>query len=222
MSEVNPFGTARGRRLLFVALIVALLAFPLVSSLGTRARIERSGTDVTATVVETPRRGDAYLVGFRLPEDIDPDQRLYSAEVDRATYDQAVDTEQIEVRVLEDRPSAHRVEGAIESNTQYVVMGAGILLVLVVGLWWARTGRRRPTVRIRAVGPLEPADPSETGTLGRTAGEDVYEAVGTVVAADDAEVILDVGERHVVVVLSGHPNPVPPGSPARARGPVVG
>ncbi len=219
---MNPFATARGRRLLFVVVIVALLAFPLVSSLGTRARVDRSGTDVVAAVVETPRKGDAYLVGFRLPDDIDPDQRLYSAEVDRATYDQAVATEQIKVRVLEDRPSAHRVEGEVRDDTQYVVMGVGIVLVLAVGLWWARTGRRRPTVRIRATGPLEPADPDEAGTLGRLAGEDVYEAVGTVVSSDDAEVVLDVGERHVVVVLSGHPNPVPVGSPARARGPLIG
>jgi hypothetical protein len=219
---VKPFATARRRRLLFVAVIVALLFFPLLSSLGTRALVERSGTDVTATVVETPRKGDAYLVGFRLPRAIDPDQHFYSAEVDHATYDKATETKQITVRVLKDRPSVHRVEGEIRSNTQYVVMGVGILLVLAVGLWWARTGRRRPTVRIRAAGPVEPADAADVGTLERDAGADVYEAVGTVVSADDAQVVLELGQRHVVVTLSGHPNPVPHGSPARARGPVIG
>ena len=219
---MNPFGTARARRLLFVVVIVALLAFPLVSSLATNARIERSGKDVTATVVETPRNGDTYLVGFRLPEDVDADQRIYSAQVDRATYDKAAESRSVTVRVLEDGPSAHRVEGEIRSNTQYVVMGVGILLVLAVGLWWARTGRRRPTVRLRATGPLEPADPADLGTLFRTAGEDIYDVVGTVVSSDDTEVVLDVGERRVVVVLSGHTHDIPVGSPAHARGPLIG
>lgn len=219
---MNPFATARGRRLLFVVVVVALLAFPLVSSLGTRARIERSGTDVTATVAETPRRGDTYLVGFRLPEDVDPEQHLYSAEVDRATYDEAVATKQVTVRVLEDRPSAHRVKGEIRSNTPYVVMGGGILFVLVVGVWWARTGRRRPTVRIRATGPLEPAEAADVGFLDRAPGADVYEAVGTVASAGEDEVELDLGERRVVVSLSGHANDLAVGSPARARGTVIG
>ena len=41
-------------------------------------------------------------------------------------------------------------------------------------------------------------------------------------SADDAEVVLDIGERQVVVTLAGYENPVPVGSPARARGPIIG
>jgi hypothetical protein len=215
------FSTARGRRLLFVAAIVVALALPLVASLVTRARIDSSGTDVEATVVDTSRRGDGYLVAFRFPKDVDPDQDAYSASVSRASYERAVDSGTITVRVLDGRPEAHRAEGEIRSVTQYVVMGAGILLVMMVGWWWASRGRQRPTVRIRADAPLEAAGPDDVGTLGRTTG-DIYEAVGTIVSADDHEVVLDVGERHVVIHLAGHPNPVPVGSPARARGPVVG
>jgi hypothetical protein len=219
---VTLFTTARGRRLLFVTAVVVVLAVPLVASLATRARVDSSGIDVTATVVETTRRGESYLVGFRFSKDVDPEQDTYSAQVDRSSYEQAAQTKKITVRVLDGRPEAHRAEGEIRSNTPYFVMAAGILLVLFIGLWWARTGRRRPTVRMRASGPIEPADAAEAGTLGREPGQDVYEAVGTVLSADDAEVVLDVGERHVVVLLSGHPNPVPEGSPARARGPVIG
>jgi hypothetical protein len=210
--------------LLFVVVVLLVLAFPLVSSLVTRARIERSGVDVTATVVETARRGDTYLVGFRFAEEVDPDQRTYSAEVTRASYDKAVASERITVRVLDGRPEAHRVEGEIVSNAPYVVAGVSIAIVLGLGLWWVKVGRRRPTVRLRALEPLEAVDPeADVGRgLGREQGGDVYEAVGTVLSADDAEVVLDVGERHVVVVLDGHPNPVAPGSPARARGAVIG
>ena len=219
---MSLFSSARGRRLLFVVVVVVLLAFPLVSSLVTMARVERSGTDVTATVVETHRRGDAYLVGFRLPEEVDPEQHVYSAEVDRAAYEEAVASKQITVRVLEDRPEAHRVEGEIRNYTPYVFMGAGIAVVLVVGLWWVRVGRRRPAVRLRALGPLEPADADEAGSLGRVSDQDIYEVIGTLVSADDAEVVLDLGERRVVVLLDGYPNPVDVGAPARARGPLIG
>jgi hypothetical protein len=213
--------TARGRRLLFVAVVVVALVLPLVASLVTRARIDSSGTDVEATVVETTRKGDSYLVIFRFPKDVDPDQDAYSATVTKASYERAVESRKITVRVLDGRPEAHRADGEIRSATQYVVMGVGILLVSVVGWWWAYRGRRRPTVRIRADAPLEAAGLDDVGTLGRTTG-DIYEAVGTVVSADDHEVVLDVGEREVVVLLAGHPNPVPVGSPARARGPLVG
>lgn len=219
---MSLFSTTRGRRLLFVVLVVVLLAFPLVSSLATMARVERSGTDVTAAVVETPRRGEAYLVGFRLPEDVDPERHVYSAEVDRGTYEEAVASKQVTVRVLEDRPEAHRVEGEIRNYTPYVVMGAGIAVVLVVGLWWVRVGRRRPAVRLRAVGPLEPADADEAESLDRIPDQDVYEVVGTLVSADDAEAVLDLGERRVVVVLDGYANPVDVGAIARARGPLIG
>jgi hypothetical protein len=213
--------TARTRRLVFVVVMLVVLTFPLVTSLVSRAQIERSGVDVTATVLQTTRNGDAYLVAFRLPEEIDPDQDVYSAEVDRATYEKAADTKEIGVRVLEDRPGAHRVEGEIRSRAPYVMVAVADAIVLVVGLWWVRHGRRRPTVRIRANSPLEPADPDGAGSLARQP-DDAYEAVGTVLSADDAEVVLDLGERRVIVTLAGYANPVPVGSPARARGPVIG
>ena len=115
--------TARTRRLLFVVAVLLVLTLPLVSTLITRARVERSGVDVTATVVETSRNGDAYLVAFRLPEEIDPDQKTYSSR-GRAGVVREGRGEQtkITVRVLEDRPTAHRVEGEITNKAPYVVM----------------------------------------------------------------------------------------------------
>ncbi len=213
--------TARTRRLIFVVVMLVALTFPFVTAFATRAQIERSGVDVTATVIETTRNGDAYLVAFRLPEKIDPDQVNYSTEVDQATYEKAAASKEIGVRVLEDRPDAHRVEGEIRSKAPYVMVAVADALVLAVGLWWVRVGRRRPTVLIRANSPLEPADPDEAGSLARQP-DDAYEAVGTVLSADDAEVVLDIGERQVVVTLAGYENPVPVGSHARARGPIIG
>jgi hypothetical protein len=214
--------TARTRRIVFVAVAMFVLTFPLIATLVTRARVERSGTDVVATVIDTSRKGDDYLVGFRFPEEVDPDQDNYSAEVERASYESAVETKTITVRVLDGRPEAHRVEGEIHSKTPYVVVAVTNGIVLLLGLWWIKTGRRRPTVRLRALGPLEPVGVEEPGSLGRVPGGDVYEAVGTVLSTDDAEAVLDLGERRVVVALDGHPNPVAVGSPARAHGPMIG
>ena len=58
---------ARTRRLVFVVVIL-LLTFPLISTMITRARVERSGVDVTATVVEAGQKGESYLVAFLFPE----------------------------------------------------------------------------------------------------------------------------------------------------------
>ena len=212
---------ARTRRLLFVVLMLVVLTFPLVSTLLTRARVERQGVDVTASVLKATRNGDSYLVAFRLPKNIDPDQRNFSAEVDRAAYLEASTTDRIGVRVLEDRPTAHRVEGEVTSRTPWVLTIGADLLVLVVGLWWVKVGRRRPPVRLAADADLEPAEHAGPGTLTST-GADLYELVGPVVSSGPDEVVVDAGERRVVVVLRGHHNPVPVGSPVRARGPLVG
>jgi len=213
---------ARTRRLFFVVVILLLLTFPLISTMLTRARVERSGVDVTATVVEAGQKGESYLVAFLFPEEVDPDQRRYSAEVERASYEEAKETKQIRVRVLEGRPEAHLVDGEIHSKAPYWFVLVADALVLLVGLWWVRVGRRRPPVRLRALGPLEPAAADEAGSLERVPDEDIYEAVGNLVSVDDAEAVLDLGERRVVVALDGYPNPVEVGSPARVRGAVIG
>ena len=214
--------TSRTRRLLFVLVMLVALTYPLVNTLVTRARLERSGVDVTATVLDTPRNGDSYLVVFRLPKDIDPDQRNYSAEVDKASYAKASASRQIRVRVLKDRPTAHEVEGGIRSRAPWLFTAVGDAMVLIVGLWWVRVGRRRPTVRMLAEDDPEPAElEGGAGTLTRIDG-DKYEVVGQVESASGSEVVVDVGDRKVVVFLGGRPNPVETGAVLRARGPLVG
>jgi hypothetical protein len=213
--------TPRTPRLLFVVVILAVLTYPLVNSLLTSARVERSGVDVTATVLETTRNGDSYLVAFRLPEEIDPGQRNYSAEVDRASYDKAAASKQIRVRVLKDRPTAHEVEGEIHSRASWVFTGVADAIVLIVGLWWVKVGRRRPTVRMLAEDDPEPAELDEAGTLTRIEGGR-YELVGHVESSSGSEVVVDVGDRKVVVFLGGRSNPVEVGAVLRARGPLVG
>src|ERR671920_134346 len=107
---------SRTRRLLFVVVMLFVLTFPLINTLLTRSRVDRDGVDVTATVAKAVDDDGRYLVAFRLPEEVDPEQVAYSAVVSKATYDKARTTEEVSVRVLKDDPRRHHVEGEVYSN----------------------------------------------------------------------------------------------------------
>jgi hypothetical protein len=213
--------TARTRRLLLVIVAVVLLLFPLVSTMLTRARVERSGTEVTATVLQVADDNGRYLVAYRLPKDVDPEQQSWSRRVDEPTYRKAAQTKTITAKVLEGHLPANRVEGQIDSITPWVVTGISVGLVLIVGLWWVKVGRRRPPVRMRADADLVAAGSEERPALTHQGGE-LYEAIGPVTSTEDGTVVVDVGERRVVVVLGEYDNPVAVGGSVRARGPLVG
>jgi hypothetical protein len=213
--------TTRTRRLIFVLVMLAVLTFPMVASLITRASIERSGQDVVATVISAEVDGGHHWLGYTLPADVDPEQHPWTVEVDSATYDAASKSKQITVRVLPGHPEEHRVDGQIDSHAGLWSVLVADAVVLGVGLLWIGKGRRRPSLRMLAEGDLEPAGPDDEVGIGRGEG-DLYEAVGTVTASDDGEVVLDLGERNVVVRLAGHACPVDVGAPARARGPLIG
>ncbi len=212
---------ARTRRLLFVLVVLLVLTLPLASSLLTRARIERSGVDVSAPVLRAATDSGRYFVAFRLPKDLDPEQRALSAEVDHAAYERAVATKHISVRVLADQIDARRVEGQVENAAPWVFTAVADALVLVLGLWWVRGGRRRPPLRMLAQADLVAADADMLGALTREEN-DIYEAAGTVASADERAVVVDIGNREVLVVLGEYRNTVAVGSPVRARGPLVG
>ena len=212
---------ARTRRLLFVLVVLLVLTLPLASSLLTRARIERSGVDVSAPVLRAATDSGRYFVAFRLPKDLDPEQRALSAEVDHAAYERAVATKHISVRVLADQIDARRVEGQVENAAPWVFTSVADALVLVLGLWWVRGGRRRPPLRMLAQADLVAADADMLGALTREEN-DIYEAAGTVASADERAVVVDIGNREVLVVLGEYRNTVAVGSPVRARGPLVG
>ena len=55
--------------------------------------------------------------------------------------------------------------------------------------------------------------------IGRAQPGDAYDAIGTVKAAGDGEIVLDIGERQVVVRAGRVRCPVAVGATARASGP---
>ena len=211
----------RKRRIVLVLLLVAFINLPMLHSTWTRASVERSGTVVTATVVDDRvtehEDGDRYWLAFTFPEDVDPDQQVWPAEVEEDVYDDAVATGQVEVKVLEDRPSAYEAEGQVRHWFGLMVtLLADLILLVVVALFW-RFGRRgRPLpLRIAAIGDVERCPPG--GVLEQLEGT-LYRVRGEVREMDDGEIVLDLGDQDVVVVLDGHANPVGYQQPAEVRG----
>lgn len=219
-----PRDPRRTRRVLLVVVMVLFINLPLAHSTWTRWRVERSGAEVTAEVVDDRVLGSdddpQYWVLFRFPERVDPERSTWSAEVDRLTYETAVAAGEIDARVLEDQPAAYQVEGQVRHWFGLVTtLVADLALLAVVGLAW-RYGRRTAVeaVRISAVSDLEACPPG--AVLEQVEGS-LYLVRGEVSSVTDEEVVLHLGDREVVVVLDGHRNPVGLRQPAQVRGRLI-
>jgi hypothetical protein len=201
---------------LVIVLLAAVINLPVVQSAWQRHRIESSGTDVTATVVDDRVvGGDRHLLSFRYPDDLDPDHATWEAEVDANTYDDAVASGDLRVRVLEDDPSAYRPEGAVDSRLPLVLtLAADVVLVLLLLLLWRYGGRTRPQLRAIALADVESGAPEVL--LERIHGED-FLVRGEVVEVGDDRVVLDLGNRTILVLLDGHANPVGQHQPAQVQ-----
>jgi hypothetical protein len=209
---------------LLVLLVVVLVNLPLAQGVLTRWQVNRSGTDVTATVthhdVLSPGGDPDYFLAFVLDEAVDPDRRTWTAQVDRTTYDRAVASRELGVRVLRGDPPAYRVDGQVTSRAGWLVTGAADLALLAVLLLvWRFRGRLRPQLRAVATSDVEGCPPGVA--LEKVEG-DLYLIRGEVAAVEDDEVVLDLGQRSVRVLLDGHRNPVDHLQPAQVHGRLIG
>jgi hypothetical protein len=214
----------RKRGALLVVVLVLFINLPILHSTFTDWRVERSGTELTVDLTDhdvlTPEGDRQYWLGFRFPEDVDPDQAVWTARVEESAYDEAVAAGTVDVRVLEDNPAAYRVEGQVRSNVGLITtLVADAILLLVLFLLW-RFGRpSRPLpLRIAAIGDVERCPP---GAVVDQVEGTLYLVRGEVVRIDVDEIVLDAGERDVVVILDGHQNPVGYQQPAQVRGRLV-
>ncbi len=215
--------SSRVRTLLVLLLLATVINLPLAHGAWTDARLDSGGVDVVATVVDhgtlPPADDPKYFVDFRFPEEIDPDGRQWSVGVSRATYDAAVASETLEVRVLPDSPSRFRVEGQDTSN---LVVGltvfADVVLLGMGVLSWRFGARRRPELRMVATDDVQRCKPG----AGLDRVGDLWVAKGELVEKSNDTVVLDLGDRRVVVDLAGYANPVGYQQPAQAVGRMIG
>lgn len=217
--------TARIRTLLLMVLLAVVINLPIAHSTWSDAQLDRTGIDVTAVVVDhgtlPPKDDPRFFIDFRYPEEVDPAGDAWSVGVSRSTYDQAVTSGTLEVRVLPERPSRFRVEGQDTSN---LILGltlfADLILLGLAILTWRFGGTlgRRPALRMVATDDLQRCKPgAELEQIG-----DLWVAQGEVVEKSDDTVVLDLGGRRVVVELNGFANPVGYQQPAQAVGRMIG
>lgn len=212
------------KALLLVLLLVVVINLPLVHSSITTWRVERSGTDVTVRVtngrVLPPQDDPEYFLEFVYPEDIDADQRFWTAEVDRSTYERAIAAKEVGVRVLAGQPAAYTVDGQVTHRLGLVVtlLADGALLIMLLLLRRFRA-KLRPRLEAVAMGDVERCKP---GAALEKIEEGLYLISGEVAAIEDDEIVLDLGDRRVRVLLDGHHNPVGYQQPARVRARLVG
>jgi hypothetical protein len=214
----------RANRILLVVVLVAFINLPVLHSTWTRWQVQRNGTDTVADVADTRVLGDeadpSYWVVFRFPEDIDPDQFAWSAQVERDVFQEADAEGSIDVRVLESRPAAYIVEGQIRNPLGWIItLIADAIILAILLLAWRSRGRARPVpIRIAAIGDVERCPP---GAVLEQIEGDLYLVRGEVTGIDGDEIVVDAGERDVLVILDGHQNPVGYQQPAEVRGRII-
>lgn len=214
----------RPKAVLLVVLVVLLINLPLAQGVWTRRQVDRSGTDVTARVTDhdvlSSGEDPGYFLAFVFDKATDPERRTWTAQVDKATYDEAVASRKLGVRVLAGDPPAYRADGQVTSWAGWLVTGAADLALLAVLLLACRfRGRLRPQLRAVATEDVEGCPPG--AALEKVEG-DLYLIRGEVAAVEDDEIVLDLGQRSVRVLLDGHRNPVDHLQPAQVHGRLIG
>jgi hypothetical protein len=137
------------RRVLALVVAAVLVNLPWAHEAWVDHRIDSSGRDVHATLVAHRDVGDRHFVSFRLPADVDPAKRTFSARLDRRHYDAAVAAGTVEVRVVPSHPTYNRPAGEVGGDVFLVaaVVGDLVLLGVAAMMWWRALYIRRGIVK---------------------------------------------------------------------------
>lgn len=134
-----------------MALAVVLVNLPMVRAAYSDWRLDTHGQPTIATVTDSRAVDDdgdrRYFLAYQLSEDADPEQRAYTAEVDRSTYQRARSSEELEVSFVPGHPTSNRATGRVDPGNLalYLTIAADLALVGFVALMlWSR-GRAAPT-----------------------------------------------------------------------------
>ena len=212
--------SARLRNVFLVGLVVVMVNLPFVHSRWQDHRISADGVDVTATVTDTHEDSGGYFVTFRVDEAGSQPAFGGTVPVDRASYDDAVESGQIEVRVLPGSASVWRVDGESRSAVGLVITLVADLCLLVLLLLLMRFGSRlHSDLVLVATEDLVRCPPGSV--LDQLDGQR-FVVCGEIEEIVDDAVVLDLGDRRVRVLLDGHHNPAGYQQPVRATGTMQG
>lgn len=206
----------------FVIFIVVLITAPVLWGAWNSWRLDKVGVTTTAEVTQTqalpapPAEPTRFFLAYRLPADADPQRHPYTAEVDRATYTEAVETREIAATYLEDKPRANRIAGQVTNRLVLwlaLVADATLLGILALALKFGE--RREKQIVLLATADVVRSKP------GFAVEENSAEVVvrGDIVTITPGEITVNVGrERDVRVVLGEYANPAGFQQPVEVRG----
>jgi hypothetical protein len=211
----------RTRRILIVVVALLVINVPYVVYRYQFHRVSTDGIQVTATVVSSAEAGNDVLLELRFPTSVDPDQKSRRARVDATAGQQAVQSGEVDVRVLEGHPDVFTLEGQHRGHGAAILtFGSDAVILLLILLSWRLGGRiRRPALVAVALGDVESG---EEGSLLDKQDDGTYVINGEVTGSGPDSVVITLRDRDVTVHLRGHANPVDVGGRARVLGHLVG
>ena len=133
----------------------------------------------------------------------------------------AVQSGEVDVRVLEGHPAVFELEGQKRSHGSTIItLGADVLVLIMILLMWRLGGRlRRPALVAVALGDVEGG---EEGSLLDKQDDGTYVINGEVTETLVDSFVLTLRERNVTVHLRGHANPIDVGEQAKVHAHLVG
>lgn len=207
---------------LFAFILVALLInLPVAHDRWTRHRIADDGRNTEVDVVKldpVPKDDpEAWFVNYQFPEEIDPEEKTYSAQVDEETFGYADTSRRLTARYLEDDPQAHVLEGEVRNNFVLVLIALGDVALLAFFFLYLRFGRRDTTLRLLATSDIERSR-SEAYAVSQVSGDE-WVVIGEIskIAGDVITLVSGAG-REVEVTLGEHENLVGYQQPCQVRG----
>jgi hypothetical protein len=212
--------TWRPKNVLLVGLVVVMINLPFLHSSWQNHRIAADGVDVTATVTDHDEDGGDHFVTFRVDESGDQPAFGGTVRLEDEAYAAAVESEQVQVRVIPGSATVWRVDGESRSSVGLLITVMADVFLLILLLLLLRFGSRlHSDLVLVATEDLVRCPPGSA--FDQVEGQR-FVVCGEVEEIEDDAVVLDLGDRRVRVLLDGHHNPAGYQQPVRATGTLRG